>query len=158
MFWNKKNKTINKLTTKPKVYKRINKFNESEYIKSTFTHLFHSIKVDDGWLRDTEHSEIIFKKRPNGGSYDDEVTLKIKYEDYKEFKIKYVHLISREVYTYDVRDIGKDDYDFFYQCYVDLMTESNRIKKERADESLSKIHNVIGISSLRDSKIDDILN
>ena len=62
MFWNKKNKTSNKPITKSKVYKRINKFNESEYIKSTFTHLFHSIKVDDGWLRDTEYSEIIFKK------------------------------------------------------------------------------------------------
>jgi hypothetical protein len=156
-MWWRKNKTET-VKLKSKSYKRVKKFNESDYIKSTFSHLFHSIKVDDGWFRESDYSEMTFKKRPQGGSYDDEVTLKIKYEDYKEFKIKYIHLISREVYTFDIKDINTNDYDFFYQCYVDLMNESNRIKKERADESLSKIHKVIGKSSLRDSKIEDILN
>jgi len=156
-MWWRKNKTET-VKSKPKSYKRVKKFNESDYIKSTFSHLFHSIKVDDGWLRDNEFSEIIFKKRPEGGSYDDEVTLKIKYEDYKEFKIKYIHLISKEVYSFEVNDLTIDDYEFFYNCYVEIMNESNRIKKERADEALSKIHKVIGKSSLRDSKIDDILN
>ncbi len=59
-------------------------------------------------------------------------------------------------YTYKGK-LCLDDYKFFYDIYVEYKTKLNKDKKDKVDESLKKIHNIVGKASIRDSKIDDIL-
>jgi len=154
----RENKSV-KVTKNPKKRKIVEKFNTKSYIESTFRQVIHSVKVDD-WFRvvsDSSDKVIEFIKKPENGSSRGEVKLIVKYEDIDEFKIKSIYLSAGEFFIYDVNKLTDDDYDFFHNCYVSYAEESNLAAKERVDKSLERIKNVLGRSSIRDSKIDDIL-
>ena len=54
--------------------------------------------------------------------------------------------------------LDQNDYRFFYNKYTVYKNEQNKNKKDSCDNSLRQIHRVLGKASIRDSKIDDILN
>jgi len=137
----------------------VKSFNEDKYIEDNFDIVFHSIKMDD-WIKEISSDEITFSKNPNlrtGNSWNS-VRLKVSYKikDGK-FTIDYIGLTSGNVFTYKGK-LKEEDYKFFYKQYYDYKTESNRKAKESCDESMKRLHAVVGKASIRDSKIDDILN
>ena len=46
---------------------------------------------------------------------------------------------------------------FFYEVYADWKNKENSHKKEKIDESIKSIKSVVGLSTVRDSKIDELL-
>jgi len=136
----------------------IKSFNEDKYIEDNFDIVFHSIKIDN-WEMEVNNEEITFSKNPDkGGNAWNSVRLKLSYKlkDGK-FIITYIGLSAGNIFTYKGK-LKEEDYKFFYSIYSDYKNEQNRKAKENCDESMKRIHSVVGKSSIRDSKIDDILN
>ena len=156
---NKRLKVVMNSSTKSvDEFVEIETFDEDKYIKDTFGLVFHSIRIED-WERSIDFEEIRFRKSPKKNSYaHDEVKLIVKYKIKSGlFKIDTILLSSGGTYTHK-GNLDIDDYKFFYDIYVEYKTTFNNEKKDRVDKSLKKIHNIVGKASIRDSKIDDILN
>jgi hypothetical protein len=49
-------------------------------------------------------------------------------------------------------------YRFFYDIYVKFIKEENAAMKKKTDDSLVEINKVLGRDTIRDSKIDWLLN
>ena len=144
----KENKKI-KLDTDVDGFKSIDLFNTDAYIQDTFEQLFHAIKVD-AWECNFSYSEMEFKK--------DSVTLKIEFSAYNNFKIKRIILTSGYNNYYYRCDLDLEVYQFFYEVYEKAVTQQNDDLKKITDDNLSKINKVLGRDTIRDSKIDWLLN
>jgi hypothetical protein len=145
-------------------YIEIKQFDNNNYLVSVFENVFNSIKNDNNWevKFDTSYSsnEIKFEKKVKSvknSFIESKVILSVKYE-LKEglFKIGNI-FISAGSTMYYTGNLSNDNYSFFYNCYVDYQTKINDVLKNRADETLQVINDVIGLSSTRDFKIDQIL-
>ena len=130
-------------------FESIEIFNPDTYIKETFLQIFHAVKVDQ-WDCEIKWSDLIFKK--------DSVILNIKYSTYGNFKIKEIKLTSgyNNYYYNDTLDI--EVYRFFYEVYSKLTKEQNELLKKKTKENLLEIDKVLGKDTIRDSKIDWLLN
>lgn len=144
----KENKKI-KLDTDVDGFKSIDLFNTDAYIQDTFEQLFHAVKVD-AWQCNFSYSEMEFKK--------DSVTLKIEFSAYGNFKIKRIILTSGYNNYYYRSDLDSEVYQFFYEVYSKSITKQNDDIKKITDASLEKINKVLGRDTIRDSKIDWLLN
>ena len=130
-------------------FKSIDMFNTDAYIQDTFEQLFHAVKVD-AWPCNFSYSEMEFKK--------DSVTLKIEFTAYNNFKIKRIILTSGYNNYYYRSDLDSEVYQFFYEVYLKSITKQNDDLKKMTDASLEKINKVLGRDTIRDSKIDWLLN
>ena len=146
---NKEVKKKIKLDTDVDGFKSIDMFNTDAYIQDTFELLFHAIKVD-AWPCNFSYSEMEFKK--------DSVTLKIEFSAYNNFKIKRIVLTSGYNNYYYRSDLDSEVYQFFYEVYSKSITKQNDDLKKMTDASLEKINKVLGRDTIRDSKIDWLLN
>lgn len=88
----------------------------------------------------------------------DNITLKIEHSDYTYFKIKSITLTSGYNTFHYFNDLDESKYRFFYNIYSDNIKKENEDAKKRADESLSAIHKALGKDTIRDSKINKLLN
>jgi hypothetical protein len=138
-----------KLDTDVDGFKSIDMFNTDSYIQDTFEQLFHAIKVD-AWSCNFSYNEMEFKK--------DSVTLKIEFSAYGNFKIKRIILTSGYNNYYYRSDLDSEVYQFFYEVYSKSITKQNDDLKKMTDDSLVKINKVLGRDTIRDSKIDWLLN
>lgn len=145
----KKEKKKIKLDTDVDGFKSIDTFNTDAYIQDTFELLFHAIKVD-AWPCNFSYNEMEFKK--------DSVALKIEFSAYSNFKIKRMILTSGYNNYYYRSDLDSEVYQFFYEVYEKAITKQNEDLKKIADASLEKINKVLGRDTIRDSKIDWLLN
>jgi hypothetical protein len=127
----------------------IETFNRDNYIRETFEQIFHAIKVDE-WSCKFGYNEMEFKK--------DSVTLKIEYSAYDNFKIKRIILTSGYSNYYYKTDLDVEFYRFFYDIYVKFTKQENAEIKKKTDDSLVEINKVLGRDTIRDSKIDWLLN
>ena len=144
----KKEKKI-KLDTDVDGFKSIDLFNTDAYIQNTFEQLFHAIKVD-AWPCNYSYGEMEFKK--------DSVALKIEFSAYGNFKIKRIILTSGYSNYYYRSDLDSEIYRFFYEVYAKSITKQNEDLKKIADSNLESINKVLGRDTIRDSKIDWLLN
>lgn len=144
----KENKKI-KLDEDVDGFKSIDMFNSDAYIKDTFEQLFHAIKID-AWPYNFSYSEMEFKK--------DSVTLKIEFSAYENFKIKRIILTSGYSNYYYRSDLDSEVYRFFYEVYAKAITKQNEDMKRIADSNLESINKVLGRDTIRDGKIDWLLN
>jgi len=103
--------------------------------------------------------EITFSKNPDGiDSVWDRIDLKVKYKIKNgKFIISAIYLSAGTFFTHK-GELKENDYKFFYQKYADYKNELNVASKANCDESMKKIHKIVGKASIRDAKIDDILN
>jgi hypothetical protein len=136
----------------------IKKFNENQYIEDTFSTIFHSVQIDN-WRLLVSDKEITFSKNPDGiDSVWDRIDLKVKYKIKNgKFIISEIYLSAGTFFTHK-GELKENDYKFFYQKYADYKNELNVASKANCDESMKKIHKIVGKASIRDAKIDDILN
>jgi|SaaInlV_165m_DNA_1040744.scaffolds.fasta_scaffold07092_5 hypothetical protein len=127
----------------------IKSFNEDKYIEDTFEDIFHSVQIDN-WDLGVNYEEIKFSKN--------KVDLKVKYKiEGGIFTISAIYLSAGTFFSHK-GDIKEKDYKFFYQKYADYKNEFNKNSKDNCDKSMKKIHNIIGKSTLRDTKLNKILN
>ena len=138
-----------KLDTDIEEFKSVKSFNRDKYLVETFNEVFHAIKVDE-WQSTFSYSVIEFKK--------DKITVKLDYSDYDNFKIKSITLTSGYSNFHYTEPLDESTYRFFYNCYSENIKRENEALKKKADESLAEIHKVIGKSSIRDNKLDQLLN
>jgi len=138
-----------KLDTDVEDFKSIDMFNTDAYIQNTIEQLFHAIRVD-AWSCDFSYNEMKFKK--------DSVTLNLEYSSYGNFKIKRIILTSGYNNYYYRCDLDSEVYQFFYEVYEKAITQQNDDLKKMTDDNLSKINKVLGRDTIRDSKIDWLLN
>jgi len=124
-------------------------FNSDNYIRETFDQLFHAINVD-AWPCKFSYNEIEFKK----GS----VKLLIEYTAYGNFKIKRIVLESGYNRYHYKADLDVEFYRFFYDIYLKFTKKENEELKKKTDDSLVEINKVLGRDTIRDSKIDWLLN
>jgi len=145
----KKEKKKIKLDKDVDDFKSIDTFNTDAYIENTFEQLFHAVKVD-AWPCKYSYGEMEFKK--------DSVTLKIEFTAYDNFKIKRIILTSGYSNYYYRSDLDSEVYRFFYEVYAKSITKQNEDLKKIADSNLESINKVLGRDTIRDSKIDWLLN
>jgi len=127
----------------------IKSFNEDKYIEDTFEDIFHSVQIDN-WDLGVNYEEIKFSKN--------KVDLIVKYKiEGGIFTISAIYLSAGTFFSHK-GDIKEKDYKFFYQKYADYKNEFNKNSKDNCDKSMKKIHNIIGKSTLRDTKLNKILN
>lgn len=141
----------------------IDEFNEAEYIEKTFKDVIHSVMIEEDWETEHGYEELVFKKsiRDNrvGSLRSNYVTLKVKYElRGKKFKISNLFLTANNTFSYKVDKLDLNQYKFFYNTYVDYINSKNEARKMTVDKSLELIRMAVGKDTIRDSKIDDILN
>jgi hypothetical protein len=138
-----------KLDTDVEDFKSIDMFNTDAYIQNTIEQLFHAIRVD-AWSCDFSYNEMKFKK--------DSVILNLEYSSYGNFKIKRIVLESGYNRYYYKSDLDSEVYQFFYEVYSKAVTQQNDDLKKITDDNLVKINKVLGRDTIRDSKIDWLLN
>jgi hypothetical protein len=143
-----KNKKI-KLDTDVEGFDEVKRFNRDEYLKETFNQVFYAIEVDD-WTSSYGYRSIQFVK--------DNITLKVDYSDHNNFKIKSITLTSGyNTFNY-TSTLNESTYRFIYNIYSEYIKKENETLKKSTDDSLSEIHKVIGKSSIRDNKINQLLD
>jgi hypothetical protein len=130
-------------------FESIEVFNRDNYIQETFEQIFHAIKVDQ-WNCKFSWNEMEFKK--------DSVLLNVEYSSYSNFKIKKITLMNGYNRYYYKADLDVEVYRFFYDIYVKFIKEENATMKKKTDDSLVEINKVLGRDTIRDSKIDWLLN
>lgn len=130
-------------------FESIEVFNRDNYIQETFEQIFHAIKVDQ-WDCKFSWGEMEFKK--------DSVLLNVEYTSYGNFKIKKITLVNGYNRYYYKADLDVEVYRFFYDIYVKYIKEENAELKKKTDDSLAEINKVLGRDTIRDSKIDWLLN
>ena len=138
-----------KLDTDVEEFKEVKSFNRDKYIVETFNQVFHAIQVDE-WESKFNYNLIEFKK--------DKITVKIDYKDYDNFKIKSITLTSGYSNFHYNEPLDESIYRFFYNVYSENVKRENEALKKATDDSLIEIHKVIGKSSIRDNKLDQLLN
>ena len=138
-----------KLDTDVEEFKEVKSFNRDKYLVETFNEVFHAIQVDE-WESKFNYNLIEFKK--------DKITVKIDYKDYDNFKIKSITLTSGYSTFHYTDHLDESTYRFFYNVYSENIKRENEALKKKTDESLAEIHKVIGKSSIRDNKLDQLLN
>jgi hypothetical protein len=138
-----------KLDTDVEEFKEVKSFNRDKYIVETFNQVFHAIRVDE-WESKFNYNLIEFKK--------DKITVKIDYKDYDNFKIKSITLTSGYSNFHYNEPLDESIYRFFYNVYSENVKRENEAVKKATDDSLVEIHKVIGKSSIRDNKLDQLLN
>jgi len=144
----KKSKKL-KLDKDVEGFESIEVFNRDNYIQETFEQIFHAIKVDQ-WSCKFTCGEMEFKK--------DSVFLNVEYRSYSNFKIKKITLVNGYNRYYYNEDLDIEVYRFFYDIYVKFTKEENAEMKKKTDDSLVEINKVLGRDTIRDSKIDWLLN
>ena len=144
-----KGKVKIKLDTDVEGFDEVKRFNRDKYIEETFNQIFHAIEVDE-WLASFSYGYFEFNK--------DKIKLKIDYSDYDNFKIKSITLTSGYS-NYNYRsDLDESVYRFFYNVYANYIKKENEDLKKATDASLVEINKVLGKSTIRDSKIDQLLD
>jgi len=138
-----------KLDTDVEGFNEVKRFNRDKYLEETFNQVFHAVEVDN-WSSIYGYKSMEFKK--------DKITLKIEHSDYTYFKIKSITLTSGYNNFHYNNDLDESTYRFFYNVYSDNIKKENEDSKKRADESLSEIHKALGKDTIRDSKINKLLN
>ena len=160
----------------PKKLVEIEDFDQTGYTKEVFKTLFHSLRTDD-WKKDVaSYREMRFTKKIESP------TPKSRFEASSavEITVEYGFDISSRLFTikelkvrtpngstlsypktqlkYDQIVVLDDEtISFFYEVYADWKNKENSQKKEKIDESIKSIKSVVGLSTVRDSKIDELL-
>ena len=139
-----------KLDTAVQGFDEVKRFDRDKYLEETFNQVFHAIQIGDWSTPIFNHGSFEFKK--------DKIVLKVEYSDYNKFKIKSITL-SSGYSTFNYRsDLDESVYRYFYNTYAEYIKFENEELKKRADKSLSEIHKALGKDTIRDSKIDQLLN
>ena len=138
-----------KLDTDVEGFAEVKRFNRDKYIEETFNQIFHAIQVDE-WLSSFSYAYFEFTR--------DKIKLKIDYSDYDNFKIKSITLTSGYNNYYYSNGLDESVYRFFYNVYADYIKKENEDLKKATDASLVEINKVLGKSTIRDSKIDQLLD
>ena len=130
-------------------------FDTNQYINETFQDIFHSIMNDSDWDTTINNVEIYYKKKL--------ISIKIDYEDYKNFKIKSIRLYvnrssysSSEIFLY-TESLDETFYKFVYEFYFSTKENENSKRKENCDSILTVVKDTIGKSSIRDRRLDELL-
>jgi hypothetical protein len=145
----KQGKTKIKLDTDVEGFAEVKRFDRDRYIEETFNQIFHAIQVDE-WPSSFSYGYFEFIK--------DKIKLKIEYSDYDNFKIKSITLTSGYNNYHYRSDLDVSIYRFFYNSYADYINKENESLKKSTDDSLIEINKVLGKSTIRDSKIDQLLD
>ena len=130
-------------------------FDTNQYINETFQDIFHSIMNDEDWNITFNSVEIYYKKK--------KVSIKIDYQDYKNFKIKSIKLyVNKDSYsTADIfnytESLDETFYKFVYDFYFSTKENENSKRKENCDSILTVVKDTIGKSSIRDRRLDELL-
>ena len=139
-----------KLDTDVEGFDEVKRFDRDKYLEETFNQVFHAIQIGDWSTPIFNNASFEFKK--------DKIVLKVEYSDYNKFKIKSITL-SSGYSTFNYRsDLDESVYRYFYNTYAEYIKFENEELKKRADKSLSEIHKALGKDTIRDSKIDQLLN
>ena len=158
----------------PKKLTEINDFDQSEYVREIFNTIFHSIRNEE-WEREISWKEMKFSKSQenknnNRTFYRNTIQVTVEYGfdlTTKIFKVSDVkihppsgsQLSYPKVYQkYDqVVSLDDETMTFLYDVYADWKNKENSNKKNKIDESINSIKGIVGLSSIRDSKIDELL-
>ena len=130
-------------------------FDTNQYINETFQDIFHSIMNDEDWNITFNSVEIYYKKK--------KISIKIDYQDYKNFKIKSIKLyVNKDSYsTADIfnytESLDETFYKFVYDFYFSTKEKENSKRKENCDSILTVVKDTIGKSSIRDRRLDELL-
>ena len=138
-----------KLDTDVEGFAEVKRFNRDKYIEETFNQIFHAIQVDE-WLSSFSYAYFEFTR--------DKIKLKIDYSDYDNFKIKSITLTSGYNNYYYSNGLDESVYRFFYNTYAEHIKKENEALKKLTDDSLVEINKVLGKSTIRDSKINQLLD
>lgn len=157
---------------KPKKMGQVDDFDKSEYTKEIFKTIFHSIRNDNDWKSNFSYREIKFTKSAKGdrGTWAKSVSVEFEYGfDISDgtFKLKEAKLnpptgsslsYPKSSGKYEnVVILDSEMMTFLYDSYVNWKEQENATKKKEVDDSIRSINDIIGISSIRDSKIDELL-
>ena len=142
----------------------IDQFNTDEYFNEVFNTVFYSIQNDSDWIAEIEFNKIKFTKKKDKNRNHDMVTLTFSYKfelsgSKKIFTIESTIIKDESNYqTFEYKlTLPNDIRVFTYKIYSDWINKSNLQKKEKADKALSNIKSIIGVSSERGAKIDELL-
>jgi len=137
----------------------VNKFDAEEHISDAINTIFTDIKnSQDEWTIDVNYDEITIKKRKLSENYViGKINIKIIYVETNFFSIKSIEL-STNIKSYRLKKLKKEHYELIYNIYKRNIEMKNQANKDLADKSLEEIYNLIGKDTLRDIKIDNILN
>jgi hypothetical protein len=86
------------------------------------------------------------------------VKLKINFYELRNFKIRSINLSTGYQEFKYTDDLDVLHYEFFYKVYCDFRKAENEGNKKKVDMSMKEIRDVLGKETLRDSKIDMLLN
>jgi hypothetical protein len=128
----------------------VEKFDEDKYLADTFEEVFRAIRYDN-WKREfTTYGEMYFTKGL--------VKLKINFYEFRNFQIRSIDLSTGYQEFKYTDDLDELHYKFFHEVYCDFRKEENEVNKKKVDMSMKEIRDVLGKETLRDSKIDMLLN
>jgi hypothetical protein len=137
----------------------VNKFDAEEHISDAINTIFTDIKnSQDEWTIDVNYDEITIKKRKLSENYAiGKINIKIIYVETNFFSIKSIEL-STSIKSYRLKKLKKEHYELIYNIYKRNIEMKNQANKDLADKSLEEIYDLIGKDTLRDIKIDNLLN
>lgn len=144
----------------------IKEFDDDEYVGDVFSSVFYSIQCDD-WSREITYDKITFSRKKQFDKYNSK-TISIEFEyrfesdkDYKKrvFTIKDIKLRDTGGYTsFSYKGTPRNDIKkFIYDIYAEWVNDKNKKEKEKVDKTLENIKEVLGKSSERGAKLDELL-
>lgn len=142
----------------------IKDFDKNIMIDDSFDKVIHSVSINEDWIEDSGDNSLRFTKKldeKNTNAWNrDEVTLTVRYRIEKgKFTIRELYLSSNSSnFSKEGDKITVKQKKIFYDKYVEYKNKLNDKAKKDISNSLSKINSSVGKSSIRDKKIDDILN
>jgi hypothetical protein len=139
-------------------------FDKNIMINDSFDKVIHSISINEDWIEDSGDNSLRFTKKLDEKDTiawnRDEVILTVRYRIEKgKFIVRELYLSSNlSNFSKEGDKITIKQKKIFYDKYVEYKNRQNDMKKSEILNSLSKINLSVGKSSIRDKKIDDILN
>lgn len=130
-------------------FKVIDRFDSDSYVRDTFDEVLKAVVVDE-WEFELKSDEIEFRK--------DGIKLIVTYGTWNCFVIKKIEIKNGYVTFRYSSDLDEDIYEYFYGIYERQNRLANERLKSRAEDKMSEIRKVIGEDTIRDGKIDFLLN
>jgi len=141
-------------------------FDSDEYVNDIFNTVFYSIQTDN-WDKEISWDHITLTKSKKVTQYKTkEVSIVFKYEFESKVRGGRIFVISDiflkdksgNIFTYKkTKYLSKEVVEFIYGVYSDDIIKKNLDKKDHVDKTLVDIKDVLGKSSERAAKLDELL-
>lgn len=144
----------------------IDSFNKDKYVNDLFETIFYSIMTEvNDWSVLSDYKTYTYKKVKNSQYTKNELKVVFEFDFERKsedlpriFKIKRISLEQGyDRYSF-VGDFPTNIIRFVYTRYSSDKKRHNEMDKQKVDKSLESIKDIIGKSSQRASKIDELLN